>query len=560
MILKKAVISGGNEIKFGKINLIVGPNNTGKSTLLRELFDSLGQPYIQKNVKWLESLTIDAGNPKDDFARIFPKFDSTMDYTNIGQVNSSEIDDILGFAPYRPTVKQNINSYNLSILLQNTGSEATPLILDIEKTENAMSQNTFRYDVHLRKLYKDIYAKSEFCETRLSTSFDLTINDILDESNMEGSPIRELRENPRALKELQAAVKKIFGVKIGFDNLEQGGKPLRILPDKIPSRTMLEKDLALAWKESSPLLRSQGDGIRAFIGLALTLLDPFSAVVFIDEPEAFLHPPQRRSLGKLVSDMSVKYEKQLFIATHDSEFIRGLLQASDDLAVFNLRKDEKEKKEITLLDLRAINSILQMSDIKLKDHAKIMHESILNSLFFDKTILVESDNDRIFYEYYSNLRHNNLFQNRQFVGFNGIDDVLDMMQKMHDIGVNVAGIVDIDFLLTKRPPEYIRMLDIDLSNKHSALKQRYGTLSNDDKKLLLSDIQKHGLDNLSDDDRTCYERLIDGYSKLGLFVVPKGDLERWTGGASKNNLSVMLGKIRKHDVRKLSSFMKKVLS
>ena len=46
-------------------------------------------------------------------------------------------------------------------------------------------------------------------------------------------------------------------------------------------------------------LLQQGDGMRSFASVVLHLLAPTTpSILILDEPEAFLHPPQARYLGK----------------------------------------------------------------------------------------------------------------------------------------------------------------------------------------------------------------------------------------------------------------------
>jgi hypothetical protein len=59
-----------------------------------------------------------------------------------------------------------------------------------------------------------------------------------------------------------------------------------------PSRANLDAVLSL------PLLHEQGDGVRSFVGLLHSLAR--LPLVLIDEPEAFLHPPHARLLGRVL--------------------------------------------------------------------------------------------------------------------------------------------------------------------------------------------------------------------------------------------------------------------
>jgi predicted ATPase len=51
-------------------------------------------------------------------------------------------------------------------------------------------------------------------------------------------------------------------------------------------------------------LDDQGDGIRSFVGIIIALLTLKRGLFLIDEPEAFLHPPQAFRVGTLIADQS----------------------------------------------------------------------------------------------------------------------------------------------------------------------------------------------------------------------------------------------------------------
>lgn len=76
------------------------------------------------------------------------------------------------------------------------------------------------------------------------------------------------------------------------------------------------------------------------------------SLFLIDEPETFLHPPQARVLGKNIVRLSEG--KQLFISTHNIDFIRGVLEEAssrvkiikidryDNNNTFNLVNNDKQ--------------------------------------------------------------------------------------------------------------------------------------------------------------------------------------------------------------------------
>jgi ABC-type polar amino acid transport system ATPase subunit len=91
--------------------------------------------------------------------------------------------------------------------------------------------------------------------------------------------------------------------------------------------------------EKLPTLHTQGDGMRSFVGVLLHSLVVDHSVIMIDEPEAFLHPPQARLLGQMILKETPQ-GRQLFLATHSGDFLRGLLDTqSNRVRVLRIQRD-----------------------------------------------------------------------------------------------------------------------------------------------------------------------------------------------------------------------------
>ena len=72
--------------------------------------------------------------------------------------------------------------------------------------------------------------------------------------------------------------------------------------------------------EELPTLHEQGDGMKSFVGVMLNTMIKKKSITLIDEPEAFLHPPQARLLGQMLAKRD-ENSGQLIISTHSGDFI-----------------------------------------------------------------------------------------------------------------------------------------------------------------------------------------------------------------------------------------------
>jgi energy-coupling factor transporter ATP-binding protein EcfA2 len=140
--------------------------------------------------------------------------------------------------------------------------------------------------------------------------------------------------------------------------------------------------------ESLDRLNEQGDGMRSFVGVLLNAFISNHSILFIDEPEAFLHPPQARLLGLMIA-RDLPSNRQLFIATHSQDFLKGVLEASSEkLKIARIRRDGQINR-VRILDSDMIRKI--WSDSLLR------HSNILDGLFHDRVIICESDSDCRFF-------------------------------------------------------------------------------------------------------------------------------------------------------------------
>jgi hypothetical protein len=88
-----------------------------------------------------------------------------------------------------------------------------------------------------------------------------------------------------------------FGFHLYIESTGGGHLRIRMNHEEWKDRKSQEPE-ALDFFKRSPLITSFGDGIQAFAGLLLGVMSLHSKILLIDEPEAFLHPPAIRGLGR----------------------------------------------------------------------------------------------------------------------------------------------------------------------------------------------------------------------------------------------------------------------
>lgn len=144
--------------------------------------------------------------------------------------------------------------------------------------------------------------------------------------------------------------RQAFGVDLVVNRNEMQTIPLHIGQAPVKSAYTLDKqDDYYNQVAALPKLQEQGDGMRSFASILLDTFTSEHTITLIDEPEAFLHPPQARLIGKMLAKNNPDM-RQLFISTHSEDFLQGILDA--------------DKENVTVIRINRENNINRMSILK----------------------------------------------------------------------------------------------------------------------------------------------------------------------------------------------------
>lgn len=288
----------------------------------------------------------------------------------------------------------------------------------------------------LRKMFADLQVPFD----RLALSEPAAAPEL--SSDPPRHPIHVLRRNEELRDELFDAVEWIFGIRLGINVVNPklffyvGSPSIPAPPIDRPTREYME---AL---ESLPNLASQGDGVRAAVGLLMTLIADSRPVVLFDEPEAFLHPPQARMLGRSVAQIALKHNRQVILATHDKNLLRGLSEGEGDLAIVHLSRDG---------DVARAKLLNSDQTAELWRDPVLRYTNALDGLFSSAVIVTENDRDSVFYEAAVDHVLEVGQEVRQqpdilFLSGNGKDGISPIVERLRELGVKVVSTVDLDIL------------------------------------------------------------------------------------------------------------------
>lgn len=208
-----------------------------------------------------------------------------------------------------------------------------------------------------------------------------------------------------------------------------------------------------AFKElrNYPLLDDQGDGLRSILGIITAILSVKKPVVLLDEPEAFLHPPQAMQLGELISDL-VEADRQIFIATHSADFLKGLIGSTKDAVIVHLNR-EKNVTQANVLDSITLNNIVV--------DPLLSSSRVLEGMFYKGVVATEGDADTVFYQ--------RLFQKVgasdeiHFVNAHNKQTLKKIIDPYKKLDIKFAMIADADVIRDKH--EFLEILKVTSDQK-----------------------------------------------------------------------------------------------
>ncbi|GAA5556624.1 hypothetical protein Asch01_01328 [Acinetobacter schindleri] len=486
----RALDTANTNVDALPITVFVGPNNSGKSQILREI----------------NQFCINGNNNSNN------KIIDTIEFLGI---HENDVEEAINKIRLEPQFNEVI--YQDHILVGRNGE---------------------RQQVHLLH-YKNILINSnvhisDFCNHYLRYSTLILngnnrINLINTQSagNLQDPPhssFQMLFRDDEKRAQVRRIIYEAFGKYLVIDPTHLGNLSLR-LSSKKPDNDFEERGIhteAVEFHKNAMPIEYASDGVKAFTGMVTEMVAGDPSILLMDEPEAFLHPSLAFNLGKEVASIMSHSDKRLFVATHSPNFIMGCIQSGAPVNIVRL----------TYRDGIATSRILPNEDIlKLMRNPLLRSVGVLSALFYEFVVVTESDADRAFYQEVNDrlLKFTDKgIPNCLFLNAQNKQTVKTIIKPLRQLGIPVAGIVDIDilkeggsvwsdFLDCASLPEIERQ---PLAQTRQALKQKFTESGRDMKR-------DGGIDILTGQDKEALSNLFQKIAEYGLFVVPNGELESW---------------------------------
>lgn len=557
MKIDKITIKSGQEIKLNKISILVGANNVGKSQTLRDIQQRMEIGAASKSVLLKDILF----HKPERFEDLFSDLELKDSPRNLNNKIVSGIKNNL--------IQQEQFEFNYdSFKRQFEQGESIDFVLG----------NISKFKV------SHLDASSRLNLVRTTPSFNPEIeipNNIL-------QSLFITSENENALKQ---AFKEAFNMDIMLDY--SGLKDFCLRVSKSFPEIPEDPRKAYLITKNYNKIDNQGDGFRSFVGIILSILFSKDRIILLDEPEAFLHPAQARFLGKWIADNVENLSGQLIIATHNANFLNGILSSDKKVDIFRLNRVE---------DNTTFNLIPPDATEKLSKSPMLSSQRILESIFHKGVVVCEADSDRTVYQTVSALTFNN--QEILFVHSHNKQTLKDVASLLLNAKIPVIVVADIDLLNDEN--DFRQLVNLfkkendvkELLNNRSLISKKINESSDEELIVnikqnlleLISQIDKnehtldglkgalnrlrkdmskwkspksHGIEGFPPEIKETVLGIIEKLKMLNIFIVPVGELEGWMDLGTKRKNKWIVKALNEIFVNKpsepLKEFVKEII-
>jgi len=359
--------------------------------------------------------------------------------------------------------------------------------------------------------------------SRFNLTNDQSAGDLLSPPN---NVLTHLFQDESARKKVRSLIFDAFGLYCVIDPTQLGNLRIRLSRTQPLADEQSLNESARNFHREAIYIKDASDGVQAYCGIVTAVMSGEFHTILVDEPEAFLHPPLARKLGKHLATLASERGGTLMASTHSSDFLMGCVQATKDVRVVRLEY-VNGKSRGRVVDPTQLESFLKRPLMR--------SANVIAALFYDGVVVTESDNDRVFYsEIYHRMSEGaNDYPSILFINAQNKQTIKDIIGPLRQFGVPAAAIPDIDIVKDggKTWAEWLQSAQVP-SALHDGYQRQRATIKECFEKTGQDMKVNGGVDILSSGDKLAAEQLFDVLSEYGVFVVRRGELENWLSSLS----------------------------
>lgn len=499
LFLKAGASSEAAPLDFdpGPITVIVGPNYSGKSKLIREI-----QWYLQHGrsspnnviLSHLKTKPIDPKSINDIIDAVIqkPNFGETLrpDHIIIGRLGS----------------RQQVSKHDFIEAVLNFSTAEESHYYRNRAASWFFSQNTIPLDG----------------QSRITLTNDQPFGDL---NSSPTNTLQKLFRDDSIREEIRRIVADAFGLYLVVDPTNAGQLRLRLSkrpPEDLNEEQSLTQRSAKFHSEATMLTQSS-DGTRAFCGILTEIMVGKPDLLLLDEPEAFLHPSLSYKLGREMARQVQGQKKNIIVLTHSPTFLMGCVSSGVPVNVVRLTY-KKGVATARLLPADQLSSLMK--------NPLLRSAGVLSSLFYESIVITEGDSDRAFYQEINDRLvasdDDRRIDNALFINANGKDAIPVIMEPLRKLGIPAAGIYDLDFIKDGGNPSSRRLSAAQIPElMHSGLNSARSLIKATLEQSHANYKREGGVSKISGGDRVAVDSYIKQLGQFGIFLVPKGEVEGW---------------------------------
>lgn len=487
----RTIESKETEIKVKPITVFVGPNNSGKSQILREIWSTIHSGRIEAS-----NLLLDA-----------------IEFREVSIEDATDLADKVS-RPARPHESHQEGQVYLR-------SKYEQSLVNFDHLRNVISNPNSNLS-HFLSYYLRNRSVMLDGSGRMGLINDQPIGDLQHEPT---SSFQVLFRDDSRRQEVRRIITDAFGSYFVLDPTGQGSLRIR-LASRPPINVTEERGIheeAIAFHASAPLIHQFSDGVKAFTGIIIEAMAGDPEVILMDEPEAFLHPSLAFKLGRELASAALSSGKKIFVSTHSPQFVLGCLQSGAPVDIVRL----------TYRNNNATARLLPADEIlELMRHPLLRSTGVMTGLFYEYVVVTESDADRAFYQEVNErllmFKPDWGIPNCLFINAQNKQTIHTILKPLRQLGIPAVGIVDVDvvkeggkvwssLLRSAGVPE---ITEQSLSNVRQNIKKALDSTGLDMKR-------DGGISILNGDELAASQDLLTHLASYGIFIVPGGELESW---------------------------------
>ncbi|MGP0060886.1 MAG: ATP-dependent nuclease [Beijerinckiaceae bacterium] len=468
------------------VTVFVGPNNSGKSLVLREIEQDISShaTIATKILNDFEMVWLSEDQLNEDIANLTKRapLGTSPDHVYVGRFNP-----------------------NGNLDASNVPHKSLREYMKDHKEKRWLTSQFLRF--FLIRLDG---------RTRFALTDDRRRGDLLGQAQ---NMLMHLFQNEDDRKRVREIIFDAFGVYFTVEQLSADNLRIRLSPTEPDENEQHWSEAAREFHRKALHIKEASDGVQAFVGIVCAVLSGDYRAILIDEPEAFLHPPLARKLGHQLTS-NLKAGGTLMASTHSPDFLMGCLQASPLVRVVRLEYSNGKSKG-KIVDSAILTKLFKAPLLR--------SANVISALFHDGVVVAESDNDRAFYAevYYRLAEHEKGYPSLLFVNAQNKQTIRDIIGPLRAFGVPAAAIVDVD-ILKDGGGNWIPWLEAAHipTASHVSMGQHRATLH----KLFADqgvDMKNGGIMQLGRDDQASANDFFDQLQQYGIFAVRNGEVESW---------------------------------